>query len=207
MQSVVEYIFSSGLNWPYSTAISARSLNLNWSGAWRNELLSIILKEQTWSSTTSMRSWPTSCQSEWSQVSWFSHVKSTERRFEKGDKIPLSSSLKGKALALNWGRQNINHTLWVLLSIHHQIPIETLKCERLVFLLYIICQFGKSKGYFYMLGALKKSRYLFFSTHYLRSTNFDRSLYQGIYRPIFRRWPSRGRLTTRVKWISLFFCY
>ena len=41
------------------------------------------------------------------------------------DKIPLSSSLKGKELALNWGRQNINHTQRVLLSIHHQIPIET----------------------------------------------------------------------------------
>ena len=73
------------------------------------------------------------------------------------DKIPLSSSLKGKELALNWGRQNINHTQRVLLSIHHQIPIETLKCERLVFLLYIICQFGKSKGYFYMLGVKKST--------------------------------------------------
>ena len=40
------------------------------------------------------------------------------------DKIPLSSSLKGKELALNWGRQNINHTQRVLLSIHHQIAIE-----------------------------------------------------------------------------------
>ena len=126
------------------------------------------------------------------------------------DKIPLSSSLKGKELALNWGRQNINHTQRVLLSIHHQIPIEKLKCytNSTFFLLYFyVCQFRKSKGYFYMHGALKKSWYLFFSTHYLRSTNFDRSLYQGIYRPIFRRWPSRGRLTTRVKWISLFFCY
>ena len=106
------------------------------------------------------------------------------------DKIPLSSSLKGKELALNWGRQNINHTQRVLLSIHHQIPIEKLKCytNSTFFLLYFyVCQFRKSKGYFYMLGALKKSRYLFFSTHYLRSTNFDRSLYQGIYRPIFRR--------------------
>ena len=37
----------------------------------------------------------------------------------QGDKIPLSSSLKGKELALNWGRQNINHTQRVLLSIHH----------------------------------------------------------------------------------------
>ena len=126
------------------------------------------------------------------------------------DKIPLSSSLKGKELALNWGRQNINHTQRVLLSIHHQIPIEKLKCytnSTFFLLCFYVCQFRKSKGYFYMHGALKKSWYLFFSTHYLRSTNFDRSLYQGIYRPIFRRWPSRGRLTTRVKWISLFFCY
>ena len=108
------------------------------------------------------------------------------------DKIPLSSSLKGKELALNWGRQNINHTQRVLLSIHHQIPIEKLKCYTNVVRFFFftskyVCQFRKSKGYFYMLGALKKVGTFFFSTHYLRSTNFDRSLYQGIYRPIFRR--------------------
>ena len=84
------------------------------------------------------------------------------------DKIPLSSSLKGKELALNWGRQNINHTQRVLLSIHHQIPIEKLKCytnSTTFFLLYFyVCQFRKSKGYFYMLGALKKVG-TFFSLH------------------------------------------
>ena len=77
------------------------------------------------------------------------------------DKIPLSSSLKGKELALNWGRQNINHTQRVLLSIHHQIPIET---QMRTSFSYYICQFGKSKGYFYMLGALKKVG-TFFSLH------------------------------------------
>ena len=57
-----------------------------------------------------------------SQVSWFSRM--LNQLWSRGDKIPLSSSLKGKELALNWGRQNINHTQRVLLSIHHQIPIE-----------------------------------------------------------------------------------
>ena len=89
---------------------------------------------------------------------WFSRMLNQPESLS--DKIPLSSSLKGKELALNWGRQNINHTQRVLLSIHHQIPIETLKCERLVFLLYIICQFGKSKGYFYMLGVKKSTFFL-----------------------------------------------
>ena len=52
-----------------------------------------------------------------SQVSWFSRM--LNQLWSRGDKIPLSSSLKGKELALNWGRQNINHTQRLLLSIHH----------------------------------------------------------------------------------------
>ena len=97
---------------------------------------------------------------------WFSRMLNQPESLS--DKIPLSSSLKGKELALNWGRQNINHTQRVLLSIHHQIPIEKLKCytnSTTFFLLYFyVCQFRKSKGYFYMLGALKKVG-TFFSLH------------------------------------------
>ena len=114
---------------------------------------------------------------------WFSRMLNQPESLS--DKIPLSSSLKGKELALNWGRQNINHTQRVLLSIHHQIPIET-QMLRTFSLLHLPIR--KIKGLFLHARRVKK-KYLFFYT--LRSTNFDRSLYEGIYRPIFRRWPAR----------------